>query len=37
MLFLLKKKTQILEAKPAKKITKKSEAKPAKKITKKYN
>ncbi|MDC4217394.1 MAG: transcriptional regulator [Candidatus Nitrosopumilus limneticus] len=31
----LKKKTQILEAKPAKKITKKSEAKPAKKITKK--
>jgi len=31
----LKKKTRILEAKPAKKVTKKAEAKPAKKVTKK--
>ena len=31
----LKKKTKILEAKPAKKVTKKAEAKPAKKVTKK--
>ena len=31
----LKKKTRILEAKPAKKVTKKVEAKPAKKVTKK--
>jgi len=31
----LKKKTKILEAKPAKKVTKKAKAKPAKKVTKK--
>ena len=31
----LKKKTKILEAKPAEKVTKKAEAKPAKKVTKK--
>jgi hypothetical protein len=31
----LKKKTKILEGKPAKKVTKKAEAKPAKKVTKK--
>ena len=31
----LKKKTKILEAKPAKKVTKKAVAKPAKKVTKK--
>jgi len=31
----LKKKTKILEAKPAKKVTKKAETKPAKKVTKK--
>ena len=31
----LKKKTRILEAKPAKKVTKKAEAKPTKKVTKK--
>ena len=31
----LKKKTKILEAKPAKKVAKKAEAKPAKKVAKK--
>ena len=31
----LKKKTKILEAKPAKKVTKKAETKPGKKVTKK--